>query len=213
MRVPHRFLRAIRYASGLVCLALMLPASSADAAPRKAPGVLTCTGPFARSMSHASLVKAFGANNIAVQSVGTGEGETDKASVIFPRDKARRIEVLWRDDKRRRNPAEIRLGVASAWQTAQGIRRGTPLAEVETLNGKPFKLYGFGFDYGGTVTDWKGGTLARQDGGCLLILRFMMRENADNAAIYGEERSFNSDDAGMRTAAPIVDAVSLQYGE
>ena len=93
MRVPHRFLRAIRYASGLVCLALMLPASSADAAPRKAPGVLTCTGPFARSMSHASLVKAFGANNVTVQSVGTGEGETDKASVIFPRDKARRIDL------------------------------------------------------------------------------------------------------------------------
>jgi hypothetical protein len=188
-------------------------AASKTAAPRKAPGVLTCTGPFARSMSHASLVKAFGANNVAVQTVGTVEGETEKVSVIFPRDKTRRIEVLWRDDKRRRNPVEIRLGVASTWQTAQGIRRGTPLSEVEALNGRPFKLYGFGFDYGGMVIDWNGGRLAARENGCALSLRFTMRENADNAAVYVGEQSFSSDDAGMQKAAPIVDALSLEYGE
>ena len=203
----------------LLCLALMAPASSAQAAPRnqaaprKAPGVLTCTGPFARSMSHASLVKAFGANNVAVQTVGTVEGETEKVSVVFPRDKTRRIEVLWRDDRRRRNPAEIRLGVASTWQTAQGIRRGTPLAEVEALNGRPFRLYGFGFDYGGMVIDWNGGRLAARENGCTLSLRFTMRENADNAAVYVGEQGFSSDDAGMQKAAPVVDALSLEYGE
>jgi hypothetical protein len=40
-----------------------------------------------------------------------------------------------------------------------------------------------------------------------------MREGADNAGIYGEERSFSSDDAAMRKAAPVVDAVMLIYGE
>ncbi len=95
----------------LACFAVLVCVCSAQAAPRNAPGVIACTGPFAKSVTHASLVKAFGARNVALLDVGTGEGETVKASVIFPRDAARRIEVLWIDEKARRNPAEIRTGV------------------------------------------------------------------------------------------------------
>lgn len=209
----------------LACLALLLAASAAQAAqrnhvaqrnqaaPKKPEQVIACTGPFAKTVTHASLMKAFGANNVAVQSVGIGEGEAVKASVIFPRDKARRIEVLWIDEKRRRNPAEIRTGVASTWRTEHGIRRGMTVDQIEALNGRPFKLYGFGFDYGGTSLDWNGGALATQAGGCTLTLRFTMREGADNAAVYGREQSFMSDDAGMRKAAPVVDAVGLRFGE
>jgi hypothetical protein len=208
-------LRSSVFARGpiLACLLALLCASSVEAAPRKAPGVLACTGPFAKSVTHASLVKTFGKRNVAFLEVGTGEGETAKASVIFPREKARRIEILWRNEKLRRDPAEMRLGVDAQWRTAQGIRRGTTLAEVEALNGRPFKLYGFGFDYGGTTLDWNGGSLATQAGGCTLTLRFMMREGADNAGIYGEERSFMSDDPAMRKAAPVVDAMGFRYGE
>ena len=86
------------------------------------------------------------------------------------------------------------------------------LDQIEALNGRPFKLYGFGFDYGGTTLDWNGGALATQAGGCTLTLRFTMREGADNAAVYVGEQSFMSDDDGMRKAAPVVDAVGLRLG-
>lgn len=195
----------------LAALAILLAASAADA--QKAPAQVACTGPFAKSVTHASLVKAFGQPQVAFLDVGTGEGETAKASVIFPRDAARRIEILWKNERARRDPAEIRTGVEAQWSTARGIRRGMTLAEIEALNGRPFELYGFGFDYGGTTLDWKGGALAQQPGGCTLTLRFAMREGADNAGIYGEERSFSSDDEPMRIAAPVVDAVMLIYGE
>jgi hypothetical protein len=197
----------------LASLALLFVASPALAAPKKPVQVIACTGPFAKGVTHASLVKAFGANNVAIQRVGTGEGETQVASVVFPRDKARRIEVLWIDETRRRNPSEIRTGVESTWRTTHGIRRGMTLSEIEALNGRPFKLYGFGFDYGGTTLDWNGGTLDKQAGGCTLTLRFTMREGADNAAVYVGEQSFMSDDEGMRKAAPVVDAVGLRFGE
>ncbi len=197
----------------LASLALLLAASAAVAAPKKPEQVVACTDPFAKSVTHASLVKAFGARNVAMQRVGTGEGETQVASVIFPRDKARRIEVLWIDETRRRNPSEIRTGVDSTWRTAQGIRRGMSLSEIEALNGRPFKLYGFGFDYGGTTLDWNGGALDTQDGGCTLTLRFTMREGADNAAVYVGEESFMSDSEAMRKADPVVDAVGLRFGE
>lgn len=191
----------------------LLFAASAHAAPKPPAQVVACTGPFAKGVTHASLVKAFGRPHVAFLAVGTGEGETAQASVVFPRDKARRIEILWKNERARRDPAEIRTGVAAQWSTAQGIRRGMTLSEIEALNGRPFTLYGFGFDYGGTTLDWKGGALATQPGGCTLALRFAMREGADNAGIYGEERSFSSDDAAMRKAAPVVDAVTLMYGE
>jgi hypothetical protein len=208
-----------RRTAALGCLAILLLAAPAQAAqrnqaaPKKPEPVIACTGPFTKSATHASLVKAFGRRNVALLDVGTGEGETVKASVIFPRDAARRIEVLWIDETRQRNPAEIRTGVASTWRTAQGIRRGMTLGEIEALNGRPFKLYGFGFDYGGTTLDWNGGALATQPGGCTLTLRFTMREGADNDAIYGGEQSFMSDSEGMRKATPVVDAVELRYGE
>jgi hypothetical protein len=40
-----------------------------------------------------------------------------------------------------------------------------------------------------------------------------MREGANNAGIYGEERSFMSDDVAMWKAAPVVDAMGFRYGE
>lgn len=198
--------------TALAALAFLFAASAAVAAP-KTPAQVTCTGAFAKGVTHASLVKAFGKPQVAFLEVGTGEGETAKASVVFPREKARRIEILWKNERARRDPAEIRTGVAAQWSTARGIRRGMTLAEIEALNGRPFMFYGFGFDYGGTTLDWNGGALKTQPGGCTLTLRFAMRENADNAGIHGEERSFSSDDAAMRIAAPVVDAVTLIYGE
>jgi hypothetical protein len=198
--------------TALAALAFLFATSAAAAQKAPAP-VVACTGAFAKGVTHASLVKAFGKPQVAFLDVGTGEGETAQASVVFPRDAARRIEVLWKNERARRDPAEIRTGVAAQWSTARGIRRGMTLAEIEALNGRPFELYGFGFDHGGTTLDWKGGALAQQPGNCTLALRFSMREGADNAGIHGEERSFLSDDAAMRTAAPVVEAVTLMYGE
>ena len=199
---------------GKMLLLLFIPllVSPAHTAPRDA-AVLDCAGPFTRHATHASLVKAFGKDKVALRNVGVGEGETVKASVIFPRDKARRIEVLWIDEKARRKPSEIRIDDTSAGRTTHGITAKMSLADVEALNGKPFKLYGFGFDYGGTVLDWDGGRLAAQNGGCTLSLRFTMREAADNSGIYGEERSFMSDDAAMSKAAPVVEAISLRFSD
>lgn len=88
-----------------------------------------------------------------------------------------------------------------------------PLADVEARNGRPFELWGFGFDYGGTTLDWKGGALETQTGGCTLTLRFTMREGADNAGVYIGEQSLMSDSEAMRKAAPVVDAVMLRFGE
>ena len=62
-----------------------------------------------------------------------------------------------------RVPSMIRWdGEKTLWHTEQGITLGTRLKELERLNGRPFTLTGFDWDYGGTVTNWNGGKLAEQ---------------------------------------------------
>ena len=196
---------------GCLLLPLALVAAPAASAQRQAPAELSCTGAFARDASHAALVKVFGARNVISEAVGVGEGETAKATVVFPRDKARRVEVFWRDEKRRRGLSEMRVSIGSTWRTAQGVAVGMTLADVEAINGRPFLLAGFGWDYGGTTLDWKEGKLAALPGGCLLRLRFDQQKPTD-ADIDGD-RAFSSDDTGMRSVAPIVEEIALRFEE
>jgi uncharacterized protein (DUF1684 family) len=60
---------------------------------------LTGQEPFSRTSDHARLVTAFGTENVAWQTIHGPEGTTFKESVVFPKDPARRIEVVWWDEK------------------------------------------------------------------------------------------------------------------
>ena len=193
----------------LLLFPLSLVAAPADSALQTAPRELSCTGAFVRNASHAGIVKAFGQRNVISEEVGIGEGEMARATVIFPRDPARRVEIFWRDAKQRRELSEMRVATGSAWRTAQGVAVGMPLADVEAINDKPFLLAGFGWDYGGTTLDWQGGKLDTQPGGCRLRLRFDQQKPTD-ADIDGD-REFASDDNGMRSAAPIVEEISFSF--
>jgi hypothetical protein len=96
-----------------------------------------------------------------------------KRACSIPTTRRRGLEFVWSDEKARRRPTLIRATDQSAWATANGIRIGTALAEIEQMNGKPFKLSGFDWDYGGRVTDWQDGKLSKpQPGGCLLGVDF-----------------------------------------
>src|SRR5688500_15346908 len=68
---------------------------------------LTCSGPFARTATHAGLAKAFGANNVTFADVNRAEGEVVKATILFAKDPKRRLEVEWFDVKKRARPSVI----------------------------------------------------------------------------------------------------------
>ncbi len=51
-----------------------------------------------------------------------------------------------------------------------GIHVGTRLSELETMNGKSFMVASFGWDYGGNVTSWENGKLAKLDCNGKLVL-------------------------------------------
>jgi hypothetical protein len=198
-------LRKLSLLSAALPLALLIGAGPASAQAEKP--ALACTGPFAPNATPESLAKAFGAANVTTEE--TGGEEKEKITVLFARDKAQRLEIFWREDGGKRSIASIQAKAGSAWRMPQGIAIGTPLAEVEKLNGKPFLVSGFGWEMGGTTRGWQNGKLQTQAGNCFLMLRFKPTKPA-KANIEGD-REFPSSNASVKAAAPVVDLIALHY--
>lgn len=188
--------------------------SAAKPAGARIPGdIVRCDGPFARDTTHEKIVEAFGAKNVTFTQVDAAEGTKADATVIFPNDPAKRIEVLWHDEAARQKPASIVLGAKSTRRLDKGVRIGASLEEVQRMNGKPFKLMGFDWTYGGTVSDWNGGVLANISGGCRLGVRFKadgMTPWTVRSKVLGESE-FESTDPNMRGSKPKVFDLFLSY--
>ena len=200
----------------LAPLAVLALVASAPALAQPAPAAsdrLSCTSPFGPKTSHAEIVAALGKENVAWQKVYAAEGEEMGATVIYPKIENRRIEIFWSDEKKRTGLVNVRLTENSLWVAPNGVRSGMSLAEVETLNGRPFTLSGFFWDYGGYVSDWKGGALdGPSPGGCTVNVRFTVAEDASDAVTskVSGDKEFSSADKRMRAAKPFVG--TLGYG-
>ena len=186
-------------------------AAAAPAAPKTAakPAAalnVRCDGPFARDGSHEKLAKAYGAKNVA--------GGTSGATVLFPNDPKRRLEVTWRDAAGRSRPASIVIEAPSTW-AARGFRVGEPLAKVEKTNGKPFRLAGFEGEAGGAARDWQGGALDKLSGGCLLGMRFAAdpKAPADARGKVAGSGEFVSDSPEVRAVKPTIVELIVGYPE
>jgi hypothetical protein len=193
--------------SASVLLPLCLVTASAQ--PKD---VLACEGIFARTSSHAQIVKALGEKNAVFRTVPGPEGTKNRATVIYPNDRLRRVEILWHDERKRQRPVNISVKLQSSWKTPHGIGIGTSLVEVEKINGRPFKLAGFSWDYSGVVMNWNGGALDKPAGGCNLTLRFGPTAKKYDGSVDGDGE-FSSDLPAMRAARPTVFEISIGYGE
>jgi hypothetical protein len=178
------------------------------------PLTLACSGPFAKDSSHAKLQQAFGSQFVAIQKVDGAEGETFEASVLYRSVPEKRLEVSWTDDKKRSGLSSATAKKPSTWTGPEGIRIGMTLDEVAKINGQPFKLNGFEWDYGGYVVDLKG-KLASLPGGCGLMLRFspgMELDAKKHASLIGEKK-LSSSDAKLLAVKPVLVSWSVGYGD
>lgn len=116
-------------------------------------------GPINYRVTRADLVQRYGAANVVDQEVGLGEGDTDTATVLFPKDPERRIEILWQDHDKEAYPSSVTVsGKASRWHAMHGISLGMSYSELARINGKPFPI-SWGTDMGSVVLSWTGGLL------------------------------------------------------
>jgi hypothetical protein len=191
-----------------------------DAAPKagKPPDpahAVACTGNFAKDSGHLKLAQVYGSQNITFADVEGDDGSTLKASVLFPKDPKRRLEVLWDDDTSRAGTRIIVIEGQSTWTAPKGLHLGLPLAALEKLNGKPFKLQGFGKDGMAPISDWNGGSFNTWPSDCKLGLRLKAdpKSSADARAAVPAEKEFLSSDAAIRAVKPVVGEILLAYQE
>ena len=188
------------------------PASAQPAQAAAPPRVIACSGHFGKTSSHLKLAQRFNSRNITYTEVDGPEGTKLRASVLYPGDPKRRLEILWQNEASRSDTHLIVINGQSTWTGPKGLRLGLTLAALEKLNGKPFKLKGFDHDAAGQVTDWQGGALEKL-GDCRLGLRFSADPKApqDKRSEASGDKEFVSTDAAMRAVSPKVTEFILGY--
>jgi hypothetical protein len=125
-----------------------------------------------RHVSRTLLARTFASGELREAPVEVGEGETRPGTLVVPDDPRRRLSVVWANPAGPERSTWLMVDGASRWTGYRDIGIGTDLRTLERLNGRPFVLAGFAWDYGGTVLDWRGGGLASTaTERCRLILR------------------------------------------
>jgi hypothetical protein len=164
------------------------------------------------------LVRRFGTANVTNEDLEVNEGDTEPGTVLFARDPAERVEIHWKDKARRRSPWLVAIhGARSRWHTPLGLTVGQSLRAVEALNGRPFRLGGFGYDGEGAVLSWAGGVLSKADSAaCWVFVRIVPPWLLDvkRESVYSElsgGHAFSSAHPAMKALNPKVTEVMLVF--
>lgn len=179
------------------------PADDAQGAPDDAPPALDDLVRADDTLQ--TLRERLGADAVVAGELPGAEGETAEGWTLFPDDPSRRLSVYL--DHTGTSPLLLVAGEdATAWTRADGVRIGMSSQALAQLNGGPYGFMGFGWDYGGVVTDWRGGRLA-PDGASAGPVRLCPppgpdgTEPADYPLGDGE---FGSDDARLLVNPAVV---------
>ncbi|MBX7174157.1 MAG: hypothetical protein K1X72_24505 [Pyrinomonadaceae bacterium] len=202
-----------------VCLGICLVVGIINIAAQKSytivPGVKF--GEITSRTSEADLKKIYGSKNVKRDEIGLGEGETMPGTVVFPNDEKKRFSIVWKNEKTRNSPDFIQFfGEKSPWKINNGVGIGTTLKELEKLNGKPFELAGFQWDYSGTVYSWKSGKLAKLFGNDGNKVSLMLNPDYEKApakdldAMVGDG-GFSSSHKSMQRLNPRVSYIIIKF--
>jgi len=174
---------------------------------------------FLPTVSLTQLKTTFPAADVGRDSVplGATEGDMVPATVLFAKDPARSVQIVWKDTATHTQPRYVRVARRpTRWRTPDGITVGTSLRDLERLNGRPFRLAAFGFDGSGSVTSWNGGRLSKPtQGSCQLHIyvdSFTAAglRSAHFRTVIGE-REFSSATRAMHVLNPRVSTLLLVY--
>jgi hypothetical protein len=105
-------------------------------------------GQVTPNTSRQQLAEIYGEANLTDTEVHVGEGFMEPGTVVSFGNQPQ-FAVVWLDDSRSR--PLMAKDFSPDWKTPEGIGVGTPYATLQQQLGS-FQLYGFGWDYGGTIS-------------------------------------------------------------
>lgn len=191
-------------------------------------------GAVRATSSEARLRALLGAANVVRDTFYMAEGQFEIGTTLF-KNTADQAQIVWKDMKSFTKPDivmirpeyddnnELKVGTGGKtvqWTvpigTAGSLSLGTSLREVERLNGKPFKLYGFGWDYGGNASDWQRGRLQDKDGKTYLSATFGVGEefSGSESKLYDSvmgDSEFLSSNAAMQSLNPTIKTLTISF--
>lgn len=192
----------------LIALCAVLAAGPALA---KEKTEFACAGVFGADSSEALLIQTYGADNVLTEQEDGPDGTTVLATKVFPNDPDKTLVFTWWDDEEHAGLNYVDL--APSMIGPHGVRVGMSVAEVLAINGAPFTIGGFWWDYGGYANIDKG-LLASADEGCFISLRFAPADidygTLDVSSVSGEV-SIPSDAPLLATLDTRVQVLSISY--
>jgi len=166
------------------------------------------------------LIEVFGDEFITTDSVYDAEGNRSIVSLIYP-GTVNQVEVFWKNKQKKSGIEKVRLNAFfdeknevylpnSRWKTSFGVTLGTSLKELERINGTPFIFFGFGWDYGGFISEYNIGKLGQYPITIQLgIIDIKKQGNDPDYEMLMGDNEFNSDDPEAQRLNPIVISISV----
>lgn len=152
----------------------------------------------------ADLAAIYGAGNVKKVRIHAPGGGQENPGVLIHHDTPDALEVTLSEDGAQILSVSI---VGKNWASKAGLRKGAGLAELERINGGPFELAGFGWDYGGQVFA-KGAALKGID-----IFVSPTRGSAQELDAATGDRKFSSRDAVIAKLAPEVVVIEVRFDQ
>ena len=138
--------------------------------------------------------KTYGDSNVKDERIcGPECMDSIDVTKVFP-GQPDEFTIYWNDTAYHRIISAIEcFNEQARWHSADSIRMGTGLKDLLRLNGKKISFYGFGWDYGGTISSYNGGKLDRSN----IHYRIeLFDEQAQDQSLYG--------DTGLESDMPVV---------
>jgi len=148
-------------------------------------------------MTSTDIECAYGKKNLKLQKLPGAEGEEIEGAKLFA-ETDRELEIVWDPEKEKTKVVfDIRV-IGKAWKFDNGLKSGMTVEEVEKINGKPFQIAGFSWDYGG-YANFKGGKLDAK-----VSIRFSPSSDEVPDYLQGDKQ-LSSSDKKLRAVKPLVD--------
>jgi hypothetical protein len=184
----------------LACLLLVTALLQADEFDPKDNTVVLGqrVGLIKPGMTATDIGRAYGKQNLTAQKIPGAEGEQIDVTKLFA-GTDRELVISWDPSNDKKQVVFDISVVGKAWNFDSGLKAGMTVEEVEKINGKPFKIAGFGWDYGGYAT-FEGGKLEGK-----VSIRFSLATQSVPEYLAGEKQ-LSSTDKQLRAAKPLVEA-------